>query len=59
MRERDAVGMQKHPLQSLFRQRLVAREVAVLVVTDDRKAEVRKMHAYLMRTPGLELSFNQ
>ena len=41
------------------RERLVPREIAVLVVAGQRKAEVRQVHADLVRAPGLELGFEQ
>ena len=59
MREADAVRVQEHPLQPLPRERLVPREIAVLVVAGERKAEVREVHADLVRAPGLELGFEQ
>jgi hypothetical protein len=38
---------------------LVQLEVAVLVVSDDRKTEVRQVHADLMRPTGLQIGFEQ
>ena len=59
MREADPVRVQEHPLQPLLRELLVPREVAVLVVAGERKAEVREMHADLVRAPGFELGFEE
>ena len=38
---------------------LVEREIAVLVVAGDRKAEMREVHADLMRAAGLEFRLEQ
>ena len=51
--------MQEHPFQSLPRERLVPREIAVLVVAGQRKSQVREVHADLVRAPRLELGFEQ
>src|SRR5882672_9428049 len=48
-------SMQKHPLESLFRQLLVECEVAIFVVPRDRETHMRKVHADLVRAPGLQL----
>src|SRR5260221_6179406 len=45
MRKSERMRMQEHPLQPFLGQRLVPREVAVLVVAGQRKAQVRQMHA--------------
>ena len=42
-----------------LRQHLVPREVAVLVVAGQRKAEVRQVHADLVRAAGVQLRFEQ
>src|SRR5207253_10558730 len=57
MRQRQSPGVQEHPLQALFRKRLVPGEVAVLVVARQRKSEMRQMHADLMSAPGRKLGF--
>src|SRR5688572_3123150 len=59
MGEREASGMQEHPLQTGLRQFAVPREIAVLVVARERKAQMREMDADLMRAAGQELGLEQ
>ena len=59
MREADPVRVQEHPLEPLARERLVPREVAVLVVAGEREAEVRQMDADLVGASGVELGVEQ
>src|SRR6266511_5810093 len=55
MRERKPPCVQEHAFQTLLRERAVPREIAVLVVAGERKAQMREMHADLVRAAGLEL----
>src|ERR1017187_9871321 len=53
MAEFQAGGMQEHAFEPQFRQSLVDTEVAVLVVTCNRVADMRQMNPDLMCAPGL------
>src|SRR3989454_12717717 len=59
MRQRQSPRVQEHPPQTLFCERLVPGEVAILIVARQRKPEMRQMHANLMGAPGRELGFEQ
>src|SRR5438093_11020987 len=59
MPERQFARVQEHALQALFRQSPVELEVAVLVVTRDRKSEVGEVDADLMGAAGQELRRQQ
>src|SRR5438105_11549689 len=59
MYERHLPRVQKHPPQPFFRERLIPRKVAVLIIAGKRKAEMRKMDTYLMCAPGPQLGFQQ
>src|SRR5439155_15886010 len=59
MGKTDPVRVQEHALQSLLRQNLVPREIAVLVVSRERIAQMREVNPDLMRASGLELRFEQ
>src|SRR6476619_4189461 len=59
MLERHPVRVQEHPSQPLLRQLAVPCEVAILVVSRERSAKMREMHADLMRAPRLELRLQQ
>ena len=66
MLELRGAGVQEHARYArqtgrhrAARYALVQLEVTVLVVTDDRKAEVREVHAYLMRPTGFQIGFEQ
>src|SRR5882762_2803877 len=59
MRELQFPGVQEHALQSLLHQTSVELEVAVLVITRDRKSEVSEMHADLVGAAGQQLRRQQ
>src|SRR6266568_6569431 len=59
MPELQFPGVQKHALQALLRQSAVELEVAVLVITRDRKSEMREMDADLMGAAGQQLRRKQ
>src|SRR5258707_9885293 len=59
MREFQFPGVQEHALQALLRQGPVELEIAVLVITRDRKSEMGEMDADLMGPSGQELRRQQ
>src|SRR6266540_6865832 len=59
MLELQLERVQEHALQALLRQRAVELEVAVLVITRDRKSEVAEMDADLMSAAGQQLRRQQ
>jgi hypothetical protein len=59
MQELESRRVQEHPLEPALAQRPVQFEIAVAVVGQHRMADVREMHADLVRAPGEELGFQQ
>ena len=64
MGKRDLVRMQEHALERAaavigLEQHPVKREIAVFVVTKDRKARRCEVYPDLVGTPGFQLSFQQ
>ena len=63
MLEGRCTGVQKHPCQTRginpACDAFVQLEVAVLVVADNRKSEVRQVHANLVRAAGFQVGFEQ
>src|SRR5215471_4323347 len=57
--ELDPGRVKEHPLESGARQRLIEREVAVLVVTRDGKAEVGELHTDLMCAASQQFRFEE
>src|SRR5262249_7277395 len=51
--------VQEHALEPLPGKRLVERKIAILVIAEDRKAQVGKVNPNLMRPPGLQVGFEQ
>src|SRR6187399_840038 len=54
--EADARGVQKHALETIARELFVELEIAILIVAGNGKAEMREVHADLVRAAGLQLS---
>ena len=64
MGKRYLVRVQEHPFERAARvvgleQDAVKREIAVLIVAEDRKARRCEVNADLVGTPGLQFSFQQ
>ena len=57
MPERQLPRVQEHPLEAFARENAIPREVAVFVVARERVTDVCKMHANLVRSPGLQFGF--
>ena len=59
MADDHPMRMQEHPFQALLRQYLVQGEIAVLVVAQYRKPEMREVHADLVGAPGFQFRIEQ
>src|SRR5215470_17975675 len=59
MLQRQPPCMQEHAFETFSGERFVPAEVAVLIVAGERKTEVRKVHADLMRAARSQLGLEQ
>src|SRR2546423_2902852 len=59
MREGETRGVEEHALQAELAQLPIEREIAVFLVAEHRMAQVREVHADLVRAAGEELGFEE